>query len=368
MQLRLPGILPVIYRPTYLLFIGVSPKLPETETVPWPDVRHGLYSPYYACMVPSTDTCNVARIGKDRRGGGKAASGVGTRGYWQRPSTMALHSRETANSYNASHLANVFYSRLKAAPMLNKHHISKAWGIGGIAPCVLSLGNWLRWVVSFACRPLYHGRKSTLYPLEKRLGGLDTLNKIEIPRPRQESNHYSSVAQLVAYSLCRMSYPGSSILYDILYYTILYYSILYYTILYYTILYYTILYYTTLCYAMLCYAMLCYTIPYYTILYYTILYYTILYCTILYYTILYYTILYYAILYCTILCYIAVEKWELLMYLRVNVCRDKSINQHINFIKSLSLLTEQLFRIVIQLVSFYHTTRVRSLDCNLNLI
>ena len=63
---------------------------------------------HHVWCPPPIYTCNVVyRIGKDRRGEGKAASGVGTRGYWQRPNTMALPSREAATIYNTSHLANV---------------------------------------------------------------------------------------------------------------------------------------------------------------------------------------------------------------------------------------------------------------------
>jgi hypothetical protein len=57
--------------------------------------------------------------------GGKAASGVGTRGYWQRPNTMVLPSRETANIYNTSHLENVYYSGVKDVPMFTKHTLKE---------------------------------------------------------------------------------------------------------------------------------------------------------------------------------------------------------------------------------------------------
>ena len=123
------------------------------------------------CPPPIYTRNVVYRIGKDRRGGGKAASGVGTRGYWQRPNTMALPSRETANIYNTSHLANVYYSRVTDPPMFTKDNILKEKGTGGIAPCILRLGNRLRWVVSLAFRPLCHGREDTMYALGRRETG-----------------------------------------------------------------------------------------------------------------------------------------------------------------------------------------------------
>jgi hypothetical protein len=47
-------------------------------------------------------------------------------------------------------------------------------GAGGITPRILYLGTKWRWVVSFTPRPLYPQGKSPWYPLEKRLGGLQS--------------------------------------------------------------------------------------------------------------------------------------------------------------------------------------------------
>jgi hypothetical protein len=44
-------------------------------------------------------------------------------------------------------------------------------GSGGIVPRILHLGTRFRWVVSFTPRPIYPQRKSTWYPLDRRLGG-----------------------------------------------------------------------------------------------------------------------------------------------------------------------------------------------------
>jgi hypothetical protein len=45
------------------------------------------------------------------------------------------------------------------------------FGSGGIAPRILYLGTRLRWMVSFTPRSLYPQRKSSWYPLDRRLGG-----------------------------------------------------------------------------------------------------------------------------------------------------------------------------------------------------
>jgi hypothetical protein len=48
------------------------------------------------------------------------------------------------------------------------------WGSGGIAQRILDLGIRRRWVVSFTSRPLYPHRKSPWYPLDRKLGGLQS--------------------------------------------------------------------------------------------------------------------------------------------------------------------------------------------------
>lgn len=86
--------------------------------------------PMYAMLC----TESVKTLDKGREG--EAAGGVG---YWQRPNTMALHSRKTANSYNASHLANEFYIRVKDAPMLTKNNVLKHEGVGVQLHALLAL-------------------------------------------------------------------------------------------------------------------------------------------------------------------------------------------------------------------------------------
>jgi hypothetical protein len=49
-------------------------------------------------------------------------------------------------------------------------------------------------------------------------------------------------------------------------------------------------------------------------------------------------------------------------------CNNWAVNHCINCIKYWSLLIEQHFRILVQLVPLYQSTRVRSHDCNLNWI
>jgi len=45
------------------------------------------------------------------------------------------------------------------------------WGSGFIALRVFDLGTRWRWTVSFTPRPLYPQRKSSRYPLDRRLAG-----------------------------------------------------------------------------------------------------------------------------------------------------------------------------------------------------
>jgi hypothetical protein len=60
----------------------------------------------------------------------------------------------------------------------NKYYAMKTyWGSGSIAPCIIDLGarcTW--WVVSFTPWPLYPQGKSPMYPLDRRLGGPQSLS------------------------------------------------------------------------------------------------------------------------------------------------------------------------------------------------
>jgi hypothetical protein len=61
--------------------------------------------------------------------------------------------------------------------LLIEHHTMKAyWGSGHIAPRILDSGPRWRWVVSFTPRPLYPQGKSPWYPLDRRLGGPQSLS------------------------------------------------------------------------------------------------------------------------------------------------------------------------------------------------
>jgi hypothetical protein len=52
--------------------------------------------------------------------------------------------------------------------LLTEHHAVKAyWESGGIAPHILDLGTWWRWLVSFRPRPLYPQGKRPCYPLDR---------------------------------------------------------------------------------------------------------------------------------------------------------------------------------------------------------
>jgi hypothetical protein len=55
---------------------------------------------------------------------------------------------------------------------LTEHHTMKAyWGRWGTAPCILELGTWWRWLISFTPWPLYPQEKRPCYLLNRRLGG-----------------------------------------------------------------------------------------------------------------------------------------------------------------------------------------------------
>jgi hypothetical protein len=58
---------------------------------------------------------------------------------------------------------------------LTEHHAMKVyWESGAIAPCILELSTRWSWVVSFMSWPLYPQGKSPWYPLDRRLGGLQS--------------------------------------------------------------------------------------------------------------------------------------------------------------------------------------------------
>jgi hypothetical protein len=71
---------------------------------------------------------------------------------------------------------------------------------GDIAPRILDLGTRRRWVVSFTARPLYLRGKRPWYPLDTRLGGLQSLSgrcreeKISQPPPGIEPPNIQPIA------------------------------------------------------------------------------------------------------------------------------------------------------------------------------
>jgi hypothetical protein len=75
------------------------------------------------------------------------------------------------------------------------------WGSGDIAPRILDLGTRWRRVVSFTHRSLYPQGKSRRYPLDKRLGGLQSRsgrsgeNKAPKPLPGLEPPNIQPMAQ-----------------------------------------------------------------------------------------------------------------------------------------------------------------------------
>jgi hypothetical protein len=69
---------------------------------------------------------------------------------------------------------DIDYTKRKVAPVpfFNRAPChGSVLGNGGIAPRILDLGTWWRWVVSFTPRPLYRQERTPWYPLDRRLGG-----------------------------------------------------------------------------------------------------------------------------------------------------------------------------------------------------
>jgi hypothetical protein len=65
--------------------------------------------------------------------------------------------------------------KVKLSLCLTKHHSMKTyWGSGDISSRILDLGTRWRWVFSFTPRPLYLQGKSPWYPLDRRLGGIQS--------------------------------------------------------------------------------------------------------------------------------------------------------------------------------------------------
>jgi hypothetical protein len=85
-------------------------------------------------------------------------------------------------------------------------------GSWGIAPRILDLGTRRRRVVSFTLRPLYPQGKCPWYPLDKRLGGLQSRSgrggeeKNSQPLPGIEPPIIQPVAQRYATELSRLSF------------------------------------------------------------------------------------------------------------------------------------------------------------------
>jgi hypothetical protein len=83
------------------------------------------------------------------------------------------------------------------------------WESGGIAPRILDLDTRWRLVVSFTPHPLYPHGNSLLYPLDRRLGGLQSRSgrcgedKNSQPLPRQEPPIIQPITQRYTTELSR---------------------------------------------------------------------------------------------------------------------------------------------------------------------
>jgi hypothetical protein len=84
------------------------------------------------------------------------------------------------------------------------------WGSGGIDPRILDLGTRWRWVVGFTLRPLHPQGKIPWYPLDRRLGGLQSRSgrggeqKNSQPPPELEPLIIQLVAQRYTTELYRL--------------------------------------------------------------------------------------------------------------------------------------------------------------------
>jgi hypothetical protein len=90
------------------------------------------------------------------------------------------------------------------------------WGSEGIASRILDFGITSRWVVSFTPRPLYPQGKSPWYPLDRRLGGPQSLSgrggEEKKSSPRRESNSRTPFTAIFrfAVSFCSIAYGNKS--------------------------------------------------------------------------------------------------------------------------------------------------------------
>lgn len=125
LQLLLTGVLSVIYHPTYSSLTGVSAKLPETDSS-MAGCKDCAYRPMHHvwCPPPIYAMLCTESVKTDEEGRKRQVA-------WERRDTgrdptQWLCPHEKQPSYNASHLAYVFYSIVKDAPMFTKHDILKA--------------------------------------------------------------------------------------------------------------------------------------------------------------------------------------------------------------------------------------------------
>jgi hypothetical protein len=85
------------------------------------------------------------------------------------------------------------------------------WGSGGISPRIFDLGTRWRWLVSFTPRPLYPWGKSLLYPLDRRLGGLQSQwwwrEKFPAPAGTRTTDHLIRSPELYHWAIPVPNFP-----------------------------------------------------------------------------------------------------------------------------------------------------------------
>jgi hypothetical protein len=104
--------------------------------------------------------------------------------------------------------------KVKLSLCLTKHHaMNTYWGNGDTAPRILRPGTRGRWVISFTTRPLYTQWKNPWYPLDRRLGGLQSRSgngvKEKNSQPPPGIELRSSDRPARSQSLHRLIYPRS---------------------------------------------------------------------------------------------------------------------------------------------------------------
>jgi hypothetical protein len=87
------------------------------------------------------------------------------------------------------------------------------WEAGGVTPCILNLGARKRWIIIFACWPLYPRGRSPCYPLNTHFAGFQSLSgrcREDSERKRKVSRPCSRPVRRLASRICKLPVSTSS--------------------------------------------------------------------------------------------------------------------------------------------------------------